>query len=135
MTQWQLLFTVLAVLSMTLGNVVALAQTSMKRMLAYSSIGQAGFVMIGLVCGTEEGFAAMVLYMAAYLFMNLGSLCLRNPVLAAHRQRSHLRLRRPLPKRSSDHPRPQPLPALVRCGIPPMLGFLRQDLPLLCRLG
>ena len=71
--QWKLLFTVLAVLSMTLGNVVALAQTSMKRMLAYSSIGQAGFVMIGLVCGTEEGFAAMVLYMAAYLFMNLGA--------------------------------------------------------------
>lgn len=71
--QWKLLFTVLAVLSMTLGNVVALAQTSMKRMLAYSSIGQAGFVMIGLVCGTEDGFAAMVLYMAAYLFMNLGA--------------------------------------------------------------
>ncbi|MBM5828123.1 MAG: NAD(P)H-quinone oxidoreductase subunit 2, partial [Cyanobacteria bacterium M_surface_7_m2_040] len=47
--QWKLLFTVLAVLSMVLGNVVALAQTSMKRMLAYSSIGQAGFVMIGLV--------------------------------------------------------------------------------------
>ena len=71
--QWKLLFTVLAVLSMTLGNVVALAQTSMKRMLAYSSIGQAGFVMIGLVCGTKDGFAAMVLYMAAYLFMNLGA--------------------------------------------------------------
>jgi NAD(P)H-quinone oxidoreductase subunit 2 len=71
--QWKFLFTVLAVLSMVLGNVVALAQTSMKRMLAYSSIGQAGFVMIGLVCGTEDGFAAMVLYMAAYLFMNLGA--------------------------------------------------------------
>lgn len=71
--QWKLLFTVLALLSMTLGNIVALAQTSMKRMLAYSSIGQAGFVMIGLVCGTEDGFSAMVLYMAAYLFMNLGA--------------------------------------------------------------
>ena len=58
---------------MSLGNVVALAQKSMKRMLAYSSIGQSGFVMIGLVCGTEDGFAAMVLYMAAYLFMNLGA--------------------------------------------------------------
>jgi len=71
--QWKFLFTVLAVLSMVLGNVVALAQTSMKRMLAYSSIGQAGFVMIGLVCGTEDGFSAMVLYIAAYLFMNLGA--------------------------------------------------------------
>lgn len=72
-SQWKLLFTVLGVLSMSLGNIVALAQTSMKRMLAYSSIGQAGFVMIGLVCGTEDGYAAMVLYMAAYLFMNLGA--------------------------------------------------------------
>ena len=71
--QWKFLFTVLALLSMVLGNIVALAQISMKRMLAYSSIGQAGFVMIGLVCGTEDGFAAMVLYMAAYLFMNLGA--------------------------------------------------------------
>ena len=71
--QWKFLFTVLAVLSMTLGNIVALAQTSMKRMLAYSSIGQAGFIMIGLVCGTEDGFAAMVLYVISYLFMNLGA--------------------------------------------------------------
>jgi NAD(P)H-quinone oxidoreductase subunit 2 len=46
--EWKVIFTALAVLSMILGNVVALAQTSMKRMLAYSSIGQAGFVMIGL---------------------------------------------------------------------------------------
>ena len=71
--QWELLFTVLAILSMILGNVVALAQTSMKRMLAYSSIAQAGFVMIGLVCGTAEGYAAAVLYLATYLFMNLGA--------------------------------------------------------------
>ena len=52
---------------------VALAQTSMKRMLAYSSIGQAGFVMIGIVSGTQDGLSAAVLYLAAYLFMNLGA--------------------------------------------------------------
>ena len=71
--QWKLLFTILAILSMILGNVVALAQTSMKRMLAYSSIGQAGFVMIGIVSGTQDGLSAAVLYLAAYLFMNLGA--------------------------------------------------------------
>ena len=71
--QWKLLFTILAILSMALGNVVALAQTSMKRMLAYSSIGQAGFVMIGIVSGTQDGLSAAVLYLAAYLFMNLGA--------------------------------------------------------------
>ncbi|MGC9526660.1 MAG: NAD(P)H-quinone oxidoreductase subunit N [Limnospira sp.] len=70
--QWQFVFTALAILSMVLGNVVALAQTSMKRMLAYSSIAQAGFVMIGLIAGTEAGYSSMVFYLLVYLFMNLG---------------------------------------------------------------
>jgi NAD(P)H-quinone oxidoreductase subunit 2 len=71
--QWRFVLTALAVLSMILGNVVALAQTSMKRLLAYSSIGQAGFVMIGLVVGTQAGYASMVFYLLVYLFMNLGA--------------------------------------------------------------
>ncbi|MDS3860567.1 NAD(P)H-quinone oxidoreductase subunit N [Thermosynechococcaceae cyanobacterium BACA0444] len=70
---WQVIFTVLAILSMILGNVVALAQTSMKRMLAYSSIAQAGFVMIGFLIGTEAGYASMMFYLLIYLFMNLGA--------------------------------------------------------------
>lgn len=70
--QWHFVFTALAILSMVLGNVVALAQTSMKRLLAYSSIAQAGFVMIGLIVGTEAGYASMVFYLLIYLFMNLG---------------------------------------------------------------
>ncbi|WP_008314275.1 NAD(P)H-quinone oxidoreductase subunit N [Leptolyngbya sp. PCC 6406] len=70
--QWHFVFTALAILSMVLGNVVALAQTSMKRMLAYSSIAQAGFVMIGLIIGTDAGYASMVFYLLIYLFMNLG---------------------------------------------------------------
>jgi NAD(P)H-quinone oxidoreductase subunit 2 len=70
--QWHFVFTALAILSMVLGNVVALAQTSMKRMLAYSSIGQAGFVMIGLIVGTEAGYSSMIFYLLVYLFMNLG---------------------------------------------------------------
>jgi NAD(P)H-quinone oxidoreductase subunit 2 len=71
--EWHFVFTALAVLSMVLGNIVALAQTSMKRMLAYSSIAQAGFVMIGMVIGTETGYASMVFYLFVYLFMNLGA--------------------------------------------------------------
>ncbi len=70
--QWRFVLTALAILSMVLGNVVALAQTSMKRMLAYSSIGQAGFVMIGLVIGTDAGYSSMLFYLMVYLFMNLG---------------------------------------------------------------
>ena len=71
--EWRFIFTALAILSMVLGNAVALAQTSLKRMLAYSSIGQAGFVMIGLVAGTQAGYASMVFYLLIYLFMNLGA--------------------------------------------------------------
>lgn len=71
--EWHFIFTALAILSMVLGNVVALAQTSMKRMLAYSSIAQAGFVMIGFIAGTDNGYASMIYYLLIYLFMNLGA--------------------------------------------------------------
>jgi NAD(P)H-quinone oxidoreductase subunit 2 len=71
--EWQFIFTALAILSMILGNVVALAQTSMKRMLAYSSIAQAGFVMIGLIAGTDAGYSSIIFYLLIYLFMNLGA--------------------------------------------------------------
>ncbi|MEB3161695.1 MAG: NAD(P)H-quinone oxidoreductase subunit N [Prochlorothrix sp.] len=70
--EWHFVFTALAILSMVLGNVVALAQTSMKRLLAYSSIGQAGFIMIGFLAGTEAGYSSMIFYLFVYLFMNLG---------------------------------------------------------------
>jgi NAD(P)H-quinone oxidoreductase subunit 2 len=72
-SEWHFVFTALAVLSLVLGNIVALAQTSMKRMLAYSSIAQAGFVIIGMIIGTDAGYASMVFYLFIYLFMNLGA--------------------------------------------------------------
>jgi NAD(P)H-quinone oxidoreductase subunit 2 len=72
-SEWHFVFTALAVLSLVLGNIVALAQTSMKRMLAYSSIAQAGFVIIGMIIGTDAGYASMVFYLLIYLFMNLGA--------------------------------------------------------------
>ncbi|MBZ8181291.1 NAD(P)H-quinone oxidoreductase subunit N [Oscillatoria salina] len=71
--EWHFIFSALAVLSMILGNVVALAQSSMKRMLAYSSIGQAGFVTIGLIAGTDAGYSSTIFYLLIYLFMNLGA--------------------------------------------------------------
>ena len=70
--QWHFVFTALAIFSLVLGNVVALTQTSMKRLLAYSSIAQAGFLMIGLIAGTQAGYASMIFYLLVYLFMNLG---------------------------------------------------------------
>lgn len=70
---WQPLLMVVAVLSMIIGNVVALRQTSMKRMLAYSTIAQAGYMLLGLLVLTSEGVSTTLFYLLAYLFMNLGA--------------------------------------------------------------
>nr|WP_320049479.1 NADH-quinone oxidoreductase subunit N [uncultured Desulfuromonas sp.] len=63
---------VVAVLSMTLGNFTALVQTDLKRLLAYSSIAHAGYVMIGILTADEMGMSAAVFYVIGYLLMNLG---------------------------------------------------------------
>jgi NAD(P)H-quinone oxidoreductase subunit 2 len=70
---WTLILTVLAILSMVMGNLIALSQTSVKRMLAYSSIAHVGYILIGMVSGTQQGLAAMMFYIIIYGFMNLGA--------------------------------------------------------------
>nr|YP_010277321.1 NADH-plastoquinone oxidoreductase subunit 2 [Diospyros vaccinioides]YP_010277336.1 NADH-plastoquinone oxidoreductase subunit 2 [Diospyros vaccinioides]UHY42719.1 NADH-plastoquinone oxidoreductase subunit 2 [Diospyros vaccinioides]UHY42734.1 NADH-plastoquinone oxidoreductase subunit 2 [Diospyros vaccinioides] len=72
--EWHLLLEILAILSMILGNLIAITQTSMKRMLAYSSIGQIGYVIIGIIVGdSNDGYASMITYMLFYICMNLGT--------------------------------------------------------------
>jgi len=70
---WRALFYTLAVLTMTVGNVAALTQSNVKRMLAYSSIAHAGYLLIGVVAGTPRGITAMLVYLAVYAFMQLGA--------------------------------------------------------------
>jgi NADH-quinone oxidoreductase subunit N len=62
----------LAVLSMVAGNVIAIPQTNIKRMLAYSSISHAGYILIGIVSFTKAGIGAMLYYLALYTFANIG---------------------------------------------------------------
>jgi len=74
--QWQVILAVLATLTMFLGNLLAIRQTNVKRMLAYSSIAHAGYMLIGVIAaGSELGFGtgALLYYLTAYLFMNLGA--------------------------------------------------------------
>ncbi|VAH73311.1 unnamed protein product [Triticum turgidum subsp. durum] len=72
--EWHLLLEILAILSMILENLLAITQTSMKRMLAYSSIGQIGYVIIGIIVGdSNDGYASMITYMLFYISMNLGT--------------------------------------------------------------
>jgi NAD(P)H-quinone oxidoreductase subunit 2 len=72
-SEWHLILELLALLSMIFGNIIAVTQTSMKRMLAYSSISQAGYLIIGIVCGNLYGYTGMITYMITYIFMNLGA--------------------------------------------------------------
>ncbi len=70
---WQLAFTILAVVTMTFGNVVAVSQTSVKRMLAYSSLAQAGYIAMAFVVMTPMALAGGILYALAHAFMKAGA--------------------------------------------------------------
>src|SRR3954468_5034983 len=70
---WRLLFEALAIVTMTVGNLAALTQSNLKRMLAYSSIAHAGYLLIGVVAGTARGVSAMLIYVLIYAFMQLGA--------------------------------------------------------------
>ena len=71
--QWQQIIIFLAVLSMAVGSFAAIGQTNIKRLMAYSSIGHMGFALVGLAAGTELGVQGIVIYMAIYLLMTLGT--------------------------------------------------------------
>ncbi len=120
---WSALLMLVSVLTMTLGNVAALTQTNMKRLLAYSSIAHAGFLLMGVVARSENGARGLVIYLAAYLVMNLGAFLV---VTLVHLHEGSFDLR--------DYPglyRRAPLLTLAMAffllslvGIPPFVGFL-----------
>jgi NADH-quinone oxidoreductase subunit N len=70
---WQIAVAVLAALTMTAGNIAALVQKDIKRMLAYSSIAHAGYILVGVAAGTMQGVQAVLFYLMAYAFMNIGA--------------------------------------------------------------
>jgi NADH-quinone oxidoreductase subunit N len=70
---WRLLFWVLSAITMTAGNIAAVTQSNVKRMLAYSSIAHAGYLLIGVAVGTTRGITAMLIYLFIYAFMQLGA--------------------------------------------------------------
>ena len=71
--QWQQLLMFLAIVSIGLGNIVAIAQNNIKRMLAYSSIAHMGYMSLGLLSGTTIGYGAATFYMMAYMLMSMGA--------------------------------------------------------------
>ncbi len=70
---WSTILIPIAILTMAVGNIVALSQTNIKRMLAYSSIAHAGYALLGIIVANNEGLASMMNYMMIYAFMNIGA--------------------------------------------------------------
>lgn len=71
--EWQQVLYVVSIASMTLGALAAIAQTNIKRLMAYSSIGHIGYALMGLVAGTESGVQGVLIYLSIYLVMNVGT--------------------------------------------------------------
>jgi NADH-quinone oxidoreductase subunit N len=69
----QMIFAVMSAATMLIGNISALAQTNIKRMLAFSSVAHAGYIMMGLVSGSQYGYSGIVFYVTAYMLMQIGS--------------------------------------------------------------
>src|SRR5271155_727952 len=70
---WEMVVAAVAVASMTVGNFGAITQNNLKRLLAYSSIGHVGYMLLGLVAGTPNGFKGIAIYLLVYVFMNTGA--------------------------------------------------------------
>jgi NADH-quinone oxidoreductase subunit N len=71
--EWVTIIAVLAALAMIIGNIIAIQQTNIKRMLAYSSIAQIGYILIGVVASTSRGISSLAFYVLVYLFANMGA--------------------------------------------------------------
>ncbi|MBI1811724.1 MAG: NADH-quinone oxidoreductase subunit N [Nitrospirae bacterium] len=71
--EWTGILIPIAILTMAVGNIIAISQTNIKRMLAYSSIAHAGYMLLGIIAGTSEGLASVLNYLFIYAFMNIGA--------------------------------------------------------------
>jgi len=123
-TTWAWAFAILALLTMTLGNLAALRQTSVKRMLAYSSIAHAGYMLVGLTAGTQRGVAAVLFYLLSYAFMNIGAFAVLVALERGSEQDVSLDEMMGLSRRKPLLAAAMAVFMLSLAGIPPLVGFM-----------
>ena len=122
-TQWQQIITFMAIASMLLGAIAAIGQTNIKRLMAYSSIGHVGYALVGLATATQEGVKGVLIYLAIYLAMTLGTFAC---ILAMRRKGTYVEEIDQLAGLARTN---LPLASLLAvlmfslAGIPPLAGF------------
>lgn len=120
---WQGMLIIVAALSMAIGNITAIAQTNLKRMLAYSTISHMGFLLLGLIAGTHEGYASALFYVLVYVLTSLAAFGLLLGLSRAGFECETLDDLKGLNSRNSWYAFLVLLAMFSMAGIPPLAGF------------
>src|SRR5881628_4205417 len=121
--EWQVVLAIVAFASMVFGNLMAIAQTSLKRLLAYSGIAQAGYILIGVIAGGQNGLAAVLFYLFAYMFMNFGAFAVITLLTAPDGDRDSFADLEGLGRRNPVLAVAMTIFMLSLAGFPPSVGF------------
>jgi NADH-quinone oxidoreductase subunit N len=120
---WQDMLIALAVLSMLIGNVVAIAQSNLKRMLAYSTISHVGFILLGILAGTTEGYRASMFYTLSYVITTVGSFGMILLLSRSGFEADRLEDFKGLNRRSPWFAAIMMMLMFSTAGVPPFIGF------------
>jgi NADH-quinone oxidoreductase subunit N len=122
-TDWQVLLAFVAAASMLIGNVLAIAQSSVKRLLAYSGVAQGGYMLVGVLAGGSRGVGAVLFYLFAYLFMNFGAFAVMTVLVTPEGEKDRLEDLNGLWYRHRVLGLLMTVFMLSLAGFPPMVGF------------
>ncbi len=120
---WQGMLVILAVMSMAIGNIAAIAQANIKRMLAYSTISHMGFVLLGFISADSNGYSSALFYVFAYVLMTLGTFAVIMLLCRYGFEAENISDFKGLSKRNTWYAFVTLLLMLSLAGIPPMIGF------------
>jgi NADH-quinone oxidoreductase subunit N len=120
---WRDMLIILAVLSMGVGNIAAIAQSNLKRMLAYSTISHMGFLLLGILAGSKNGYGSAMFYIITYVLTNLGAFGMMMLLSRAGFEAENIEDFKGLNQRNSWYAFLMLLIMLSLAGLPPMVGF------------
>ncbi len=132
---WQRMLAILAALSMVVGNLLAIAQTNLKRMLAYSTISHVGFLLLGIIAANPEGYSASMFYAITYAFTTLAAFGVLLALSRGGYEAVHLSDLAGLAKRNMLLASVMMIAMISLAGVPPMVGFYAKLVVLKAAVG